>query len=569
MYGNCDDESGEPGVINVNQVSSIHWDYVIVGTGMGGSTFGYALARAGKRILFCEQGRDLTAPDVLRGPRVEELYNPDKLPGTSRDEIYARTGRSTLRLEDTANKLPLEPFIGCGTGGSTAIYGMILERFMPMDFAPGQCFPDDRNESSIPDHWPVSYGEMAPYYDAAEKLYRVKGAVDPLYGKARESLGAPPALSPASRELFDHIQAKGFHPYRVPRAFDNVPECESCMGYLCAKECKNDALRISLLPAIKEHGAALLDRCVVEKLHAGRSRVTSIECVRNGERFRVSGENIVLAAGALKTPAILLNSASELWPDGLANDSGLVGRNLMRHLMDLYIIWPRYDIRSTANLKEIAFNDLYFVDGRKMGTVQSFGRMFAPLAITSELARDVRRNRIPGLPGLFNMAAPLLRKILRRYFEKAIVLAALIEDLPYHRNRVYLPPDSHSGMFGNLLMDYTLSRRDEDRVVDMRRRMKEMLKPYRMQLLPMAENNELVAHVCGTCRFGNDPRESVLDRDNRAHGIENLYVVDASFFPSSSGTNPALTIAANALRVAEKLLATRDSVTVARDAGIS
>jgi choline dehydrogenase-like flavoprotein len=195
--------------------------------------------------------------------------------------------------------------------------------------------------------------------------------------------------------------------------------------------------------------------------------------------------------------------------------------------------------------------------------------MFAPLAITSELARDVRRKAIPGLPALFNLAAPLLRRVLRRYFEKAIVLAALIEDLPYHRNRIYLPPGSENGTFSNLMMDYTLSRRDEDRVVDMRRRMKEMLKPYRMQLLPMAENNELIAHVCGTCRFGNDPRESVLDRDNRAHGIENLYVVDASFFPTSTGTNPALTIAANALRVADKLLKARESLTVARDARIS
>jgi choline dehydrogenase-like flavoprotein len=135
---------------------------------------------------------------------------------------------------------------------------------------------------------------------------------------------------------------------------------------------------------------------------------------------------------------------------------------------------------------------------------------------------------------------------MTRLFRRGVLLAAIMEDLPYPSNRVVPGPA--------LGIEYHLHARDYTRLKAFRAHVVRALQPYRYLALHQAEKNAMLAHVCGTCRFGNDPNTSVLDLHNRAHGLENLYVVDSSFFPSSAGTNPALTIAANALRVAVHLL---------------
>jgi choline dehydrogenase-like flavoprotein len=249
---------------------------------------------------------------------------------------------------------------------------------------------------------------------------------------------------------------------------------------------------------------------------------------------------VVLAAGALITPVLLLNSRSGDWPRGLANGSDWVGRNLMRHLVDLIEIWPQPDSKITAENKQIGLNDFYFWEGQKYGTVQSGGAMPPIEALTNH----------PGwLPKVLRLMSPAARRIYERFFSGGLLLSAIMEDLPYLDNSV-LPcgPPSLDGQ--RLRLQYRFHASEIERRAVFLPQVKEVLEPFRKITLRTATNNAGLAHVCGTCRFGTDPKTSVLDPQNRAHEVENLYVVDGSFFPSSTGLGPSLTIAANALRVA-------------------
>ncbi len=351
------------------------WDAIVVGTGMAGATMGYALARAGLRVLFCEKGRShLGAADVLRGEYPELLFPRPAVPGPQHRDLLLRAGRWTDPLEDGSQvrSRSFVPFLGAGTGGSSALYGMALERFAPSDFVPREHHPDAR-EALLPERWPISYADLAPYYAQAERLYRVRGTPDPLRRDADGQLPAPPALTGAGRALFDFLAGNGLHPYRLPLACEFVSGCNGCQGYLCGRNCKNDGGRICIEPALREHGASLLDECDVVRLEASSDRVTGIVCVRRGETFTLRGDIVVLAAGALATPRLLLDSASPQWPTGLANGSGMVGRNLMRHHVDLFAVFTGTAPDVAANAKELAFNDFYAKDARKLGTVQSFG----------------------------------------------------------------------------------------------------------------------------------------------------------------------------------------------------
>jgi choline dehydrogenase-like flavoprotein len=254
---------------------------------------------------------------------------------------------------------------------------------------------------------------------------------------------------------------------------------------------------------------------------------------------------VILAAGAMYTPAILLRSRQDGWPEGLANRSGLVGRNLMRHYVDLYLVNPGVD---GANYdKALGFNDFYQDAAGKLGTVQSFGALPPPALLVESLQDELRQSAMPLLAGLMAPAKPLIRAMLGRLTKRPI-MASVLEDLPYRDNRV-VPYD------GGVAIHYRLSPHERARIQRMRKAMKRVLAGLSPMLIKQAENNQRLAHVCGTCRAGTDPARSVLNGECRAHDLANLYVVDASFFPSSAGTNPALTIAANALRVARSIVA--------------
>ncbi|MDC0666190.1 GMC oxidoreductase [Nannocystis radixulma] len=529
----------------------MEWDAIIIGTGMGGSVLGHALARAGQRVLFCEKGKSHLQPGALAKSYAETHFPRPEAPAARHREVLARAGRYPDTIKDCSGPRPRSfiPFVGSGTGGSTALYGMALERFFPSDFEPRRSHPD-APDTSLPADWPITYAELAPYYEVAEKLFRVRGTADPLRAEGPAShYMAPPPLTPAAGELFEFFQAKQLHPYRLPLACEFVEGCAACQGYLCDRNCKNDASRICLEPAIARHGAGLMDECEVLRLDATRSEVTGVVCERHGERITLRGKRIILAAGALESPRILLKSASAAWPDGLANDSGLVGRNLMRHHIDLYLIAPKAAKGFDNRQKEFAFNDFYQKDGMKLGSVQSFGRLPPAPVLTASMAEDLRQGAMPWLAPLFNLATPAITPFLKQLVHHRVVLATTLEDLPYSDNFI-APAEGEA----RLTIHYRVRPYDKKRIEAMRGLMQQALKPYAFDLVKQAENNERIAHVCGTCRFGRDPNDSVLDENNRAHGLPNLYVVDGSFFPSSGGTNPGLTIAANALRVASCLI---------------
>ncbi len=423
---------------------------------------------------------------------------------------------------------------------------MAMERFFPADFHPRANFPQVE-DTSLPESWPINYEDLQPYYEAAERLYRLRGSPDPLRTDAESVYLAPPLpLSPGNQELYDFLQRKGLHPYCLPLAYEGVPDCPGCQCYLCPKPCKNDSSRICLEPALKDYGAGLLDQCSVLRLEADKGRLTGVICSWQGKTITLRSELVVLAAGALQTPALLLRSASPVWPNGLANESGLVGRNLMRHCVDLYAVFvnnPPY----RGNVKEIAFNDCYHADGYKLGSVQSFGILPPAPMIVEQMQQDLRDGRWPPAAVFLGLIKPLLRSVFSRLFARTLILATVMEDIPHPENQV-LSED------GRVVLQYRLHPYDRERIALFRQKMRAILQPYRFILLKQAENNDRIAHACGTCRFGVDARDSVLNPMNRTHSISNLYVTDASFFPSSAGINPSLTIAANALRVADGIL---------------
>jgi len=545
-----------------NHPESIDWDVVVVGTGMGGAVAGYQLATLGHRVLFIERGRFFHGDFQTRddGSKALDQGRSAQLNEELTEQPANRLGLGywPLRLQGKTTFGDANFFapLGCGSGGSTALYAAALERFFPIDFRPRANFPDV-TDSTLPEKWPISYEELQPFYLQAESLFRVRGTRDPLFSGGESALSDPPSLSERDQHFFDSFRERGLNPYRVHVGCEFVDGCSECGGRLCPRSCKNDSARICLIPALEKFGASILPECEVLKLEAGKTGVRAVHCQRNGQDLVIRAKTVVLAAGAFMSPVLLLNSSSPDWPEGLANRSGLVGRNLMLHVSDFVVVKPRKRLSMKGPQKSLALNDFYFSDGEKLGTIQAAGAAVVPGRIMQYM-RDVA-DRDPtwwkklASPRPFwwrKLSSPALRLIALTAchvfnFKNAAIWASIIEDLPYFDNRVVADPKSGNGM----RFEYRYPEELKARVASFRRRFAAALRPHRTLFLS-GEDNLNYGHACGTCRFGEDPAVSVLDRNNRAHGVTNLYVVDASFFPSSGGANPSLTIAANALRVA-------------------
>jgi len=539
--------------MNTQSIRETDWDAIVVGTGIGGGTIGFALAKAGLRVLFLEKGRSHLQRDDegIYGRYAEEFFHRDQPKEAAVNRrILSKAGRYCDLVTEATNlsSYQFAPFIGEGTGGSSALYGMVMERLFPEDFAPGQYFADAPG-ASIPSTWPISYDELKPYYSMAERLYRVRGELDPLRSPFLDALWDPPAPSEPSLELLNFFRSKGLHPYLMPMACEYVPGCQECLGYLCPKDCKNDSSRVCVAPALAQHSAALLDRCEVTRLEVADRLVTGVRCRVVDEEFVLRAKVVILAAGALHTPCILLRSRTPNCPDGLANRSRLVGKNLMRHYFDLYCVKTKTALQQGVLIKQIALNDLYRADDQKLGTVQAVGSLASAAALVSELHNEVRRKGNPALARIIKLARPIMTYAVDRFICRRLILTAIMEDVPYEENQIR-PSPSGTG----IEIRYRIRPYDRRRIKLFRDKVKSLLRPYPYTIVKNAENTERLAHACGTCRFGDDPATSVLDRNNRAHDLDNLYVVDTSFFPTGSGINPSLTVAANALRVADEIV---------------
>ena len=520
-----------------------NWDAIVIGTGIGGSTLGWALARAGLRVLFLEKGRShLHHADAFRGDYADRFLSADEGPALSSPDVLRRSGRAWQDIVDSSYPKPRRfvPFLGCGIGGSSALYGMACERFFPEDFRPT---------------WPVSYQQMQPYYEAAERLYGVCGGTDPLRENHHGSDPRPnnlPPLNAPHQKLLSFLKSSDLHPYRLPLACNYKKGDERAQGYLDNQGSKNEAGTVCLNPALDTHGAQLLDECEVMRLETDQNVVREIVCLHRGRLLTLRSNLVILAAGALASPAILLKSSSPHWPRGLANRSDQVGRNLMRHYVDLYVLKGLE--RSENNFaKQLAFNDYYSIEGKRFGTVQSFGALPPADILAREMREELQSQGRRFSAAMLGLGRSIVQRTLKRLLQGRTILASVMEDRPHSENRVRPLAENGDKNQSNIEITYRIRSSEADRIKFMRRRMLRLLKPLRPMLIKQAENNQRMAHICGTCRFGEDPKTSVLNADNRAHDVENLYVVDTSFFPTSTGMNPALTVAANALRVAEKI----------------
>jgi len=519
----------------------VEWDAVVVGTGMGGATLGAALARQGYRVLFLEKGPYLLSA-ATRGDGRKTRLGSEESPA----ERLAK-GRWPLRVQGRTTFGAANFFapLGCGTGGTTNLYASQLERFHPSDFEHGKRHADVPG-TTAPSAWPIRSEDLLPYYRAAERLYRVTGTEDPLLPDPQSVLLPPKPMSPRDQDLFDSFEELGLHPYRAHAGFRYYFNCEECGGVMCPVGCKSDAGAIALVPALERHRSRLLVNCEVRELEATANRVTAVRCLLDGTEVRIRAKMFFLAAGAFMTPVLLLNSKSQHWPTGLANRSGAVGRNLMVHVSDFIIVRPRRRLSTVGPRKAIAVSDFYDVDGDKLGLFQSVG-----IEIDYGYTLHFLRRRAEEDPKWWHRLArplfPLAALIGSVYYRGAVVFATIVEYLPYWNNRVLPDGEANDGR----RFEYEYPEELKRRVALMRSALRTRLARRHKVRIPTGFNNLNYGHVCGTCRFGDDPETNVLDRHNKAHGVDNLYVVDSSFFPTSSGTNISLTIAANALRVAD------------------
>jgi choline dehydrogenase-like flavoprotein len=508
-----------------------HYDVIIIGTGAGGGTLAWKLAPSGKRILLLERGGWL--------PRERENWD-------TRSVFIEGRYKAQETWLDRQGK-PFHPGTHYNVGGNTKVYGAALLRFRERDFE------EVRHYAGLSPAWPISYADLAPYYTEAEYLYHVHGerGIDPTDPPFDRPYPHPPiSHEPRIQELHDDLQRLGFHPFPLPmgvRLDERSPErsacirCPSCDGFPCLVNAKSDAQVTCVQPALARSNVTLLTHALVKSLltsPSGRD-VTGVVVAREGEVETYRGDVVVVSCGAVNSAALLLRSRNDAHPQGLANASGVVGRHYMCHNNSAVLALSRHP-NLTRFQKTLGLNDFYFGaddSDLPLGHIAMLGK-------SDELL--LKADAPPLAPGW------LLDKMARHSLDFWLTS----EDLPDPENRVTLGPK------GEIVLSYTPN--NEEAHKRLLRKLKNLLNEIRCEdhtwfsgnvylgkKIPLAG----VAHQCGTVRMGKDPRTSALDVNCRAHGVENLYVVDSSFFVSSTAVNPALTIMANALRVGEHLLA--------------
>jgi choline dehydrogenase-like flavoprotein len=519
------------------------WDVVIAGAGLGGSVVAYHLSQQGFKVLLLERGGP---PAIGRRSLREGRWK--RLLGLESPETTQRRRSSwhkPLTFMSDGKRVDFYAALGSGPGGSSAIFGGALERLDRSDFK--ETASNSALSDGLPDNWPIGYDAFRPYYKKAEHVFGVRGTRDSKDPDDDADLLEPPPLSERDASFFGTFSQVGLSPYRLHVGIGYKPGCTECLGVPCPLDCKSTAISKVLGPALTEHGAKAILNCEVERLDATQSSISTIIARVGEKQLRIRGRVFVLAAGALFTPVILLNSKSPEWPTGLGNKNGLVGCGLMFHCSDIVLLSPGRRLSAAGPRKTISTRAFYNVDGKRLGSFQSLGipasRQQVSEIIVNWLSFRIRR-RLP----LVRQVATAISLIATKYLESASLFATIMEDLPYAYNRVVADASRPSGFE----IRYSKSSELMSRISLLRALINQRLASLRPIIFTSGENLNF-GHPLGTCRFGSDPETSVLDQSNRVRGLDNLFVADASFFPSSGGVNPSLTIAANGFRVGEMI----------------
>lgn len=499
-----------------------HRQVVVVGSGFGGALAAWPLVRSGLDVLMVERG-----PWIPRGPH---CWAPE---GTiTRTPYYESDGYAPARTDAGAHRVRSVAAVG----GPSVFYGGVSMRFREADFAGDPEIVGDSGAA-----WPIGYGHLRPYYDEVERILRVAGeaGVDPTEPPRPDAYPAPlNELSEVAAAMAAGARSLGLHPFRLPLAINFAggsdgrrpcAQCDTCDTFACAVEAKND-LAITVLAELQRRGMEIRSETAVTRLHAEGTKVTGVECRdrKTGEAYTVTADTVVLAAGALGSPHLLLSSGLErLCP---ARDA--VGRYLTRHCSGIvfgaYSWVPLYEGRFH---KQIGINDFYLGDPDGNGPKGKLG--------------NIQQTQTPNTGTVEGEVGPWLGALLKPLVRRATGLLVIAEDRPKHHNRVYLAGES-------LAIDY----RYDDRDLAARKRLYARARQiHRAAGTPFTYVHTIntFSHAMGTVRMGLDPEGSPLDAAGRFRGSDNLYVTDGSALPTSGGLNPSLTIAANALRIGSLL----------------
>lgn len=517
-----------------------HYDVVIIGSGPAGGTTAAELAAAGKRVLLLERG------DYL--PRERENW-----------ESEAVFGQGRYGAQETfydAEDKPFHPGLHYFVGGNSKVYGAALFRLTPADFS------EITHYGGASPSWPISYEDLEPYYVLAEHMYWVHGrhGEDPFAGPSSQDYKYPPVQhAPRIQALADGLAKQGLHPFHLPIGVDLTQDdtgrathdsrcirCDRVDGFPCLLGAKADAEVVAVAPALAAHpNLTLRTRATARKLltdeggHCVTSIVTELD---DGTTETFSADIVVLSAGSILSAALLLASANDKHPRGLANSSDVVGRHYMRH-NNVALMALSKEPNPTLFQKTLAINDYYGPSKDwpyPMGNIQMLGKS-DDWQVKGEAPKLLSHGPLRG----YQIAAT-----------HSLDFWLAGEDLPRPDSRVTLRPD------GNVKLALQPDNNTEA-VTRLRAKFDSMLddlglhsKSFARELY-LHKNMDIAAtaHQAGTVRFGTDPTSSALDVNCKAHDLDNLYVVDGGFMPSIGAVNPTLTIIANAIRVSERIAA--------------
>jgi choline dehydrogenase-like flavoprotein len=522
-----------PAAHQLQTADGAHFDVVIIGSGAGGGTLARHLAENSHlKVLVLERGDWL--PQEPENWDAEAVMQKGRY--ISKDLWLDKHGKA------------FQPGSHYVVGGATKMYGAAHFRLRQQDFEALTHF------DGISPAWPLRYSDFEPWYQQAEEMYHVHGqrGEDPTEPPCSAPYPHPPvAHEPRMQKLVDDLRSAGLHPFHAPSgvmldernmAFSRCRKCNRCDGFPCLVHAKSDAEVLGIRPALAANNVSLLTRAMVKRLTTDASgrRVTGVELERDGEPMRVSGDVVVVSCGAANSARLLLLSANDRHPRGLANGSDQVGRHYMFHNSKALVALAHEPNRTTFQ-KTVSINDWYFGD-------QDFDYPMGNIQMTGKTDGAIMKGYAP--LETFLMPGWSMDKIA----EHALDFWISSEDLPDPNNRVTITSE------GQIQLSYTPNNQTAsarlvtrlEGILDRLYLRKHLVE--RQIYIANSMGIAAVGHQAGTCRFGTDPATSVLDVNCKAHELDNLYVVDTSFMPSIGAVNPSLTAIANALRVGTHLI---------------